>query len=134
MHTILPFPVENRRHRGDRRIGERRQRNIPVALERRRTPERRTPGERRQQDLRAFMFAQSSQQADRLCSELAKVPADNPISRLLVLQTFLLDHCPGRSNEWIMRWARHLRTVYSGGDIEEMRRCVFRALHGDTSI
>jgi hypothetical protein len=62
---------------------------------------------------------------------LEKVPAANPISRLLVLQKFLLDHCPRQSNEWIMSWARRLRATYNRSDVVEMHRDVFRALHGD---
>jgi hypothetical protein len=129
MSTIHAFPVDNRRRSGDRRRGERRQRNIPVQIDRRHNQERRQHGERRQQDLHA-LYVQSSGQVDRLCSELAKVPADNPISRLLVLQRFLLDHRPQQSNEWIMHWARRLRDTYYG-DRAEMCGELFRALRGD---
>jgi hypothetical protein len=123
MSTIQSVLLD-RRHSGDRRLGERRQRNVPVLVERRRTQDRRRQGERRQQDL----YALSVGCADRLCAELAAVPADNPISRLLVLQKFLRDHRPQQSNEWIMRWARRLRETYRVGDRARMREDVFLAL------
>jgi len=122
--------TDNRRRSGERRMGERRQRNTPVQIERRRSQERRQFGERRQQDLHA-LYMQASHHADRLCSELGKVPADNPISRLLVVQRFLLEHRPQQDNAWIMKWARCLRDTYYDSDRLEMCWDLFRALHGD---
>ncbi len=125
MSTIQSVPLD-RRHSGDRRLGERRQRNVPVQVERRRTHDRRQ-GERRQQGRSGL----SPDFAGRLCAELAAVPADNPISRLLVLQMFLLRHRPRQSNEWIMRWARRLRETYRVGDRAKMRQDVFLALRAE---
>jgi hypothetical protein len=124
--------IANRRRIGNRRRAERRQQNLPVLIERRQGQDRRRPGERRQQDL----YVLSSDYANRLCSELEKVPADNPISRLLVVQKFLLDHRSRREGAWmedarIMEWARELRDVYYGGDRKGMWSAVFRALYGD---
>jgi hypothetical protein len=127
MKTLATWPLDIRRASRERRLGERRRLSIPVDIERRRTQDRRHTEERRQQDL----YAQSSQHAQRLCSELAAVPADNPILRLLVIQKFLLECGPRKSNEWIMRWARRLRaTFYNRGRVE-MGWAVFRALYGD---
>jgi hypothetical protein len=115
------------RRSGDRRMEDRRKRNNPVGVERRTGQERRRLGERRQHDL----YAPSCAHADRLCSALAQVPADQPIVRLLVVQSFLLGHRPRQDNAWIMRWARHLRAAYCDSDRDGMRRAVFCALYGD---
>jgi hypothetical protein len=119
--STIPL-IANRRRSGDRRRTERRQRNIPVPIERRCGQERRRSGERRQQDLYAL--------ANRLCAELDKVPADNPISRLLVVQQFLLDQRPRQEDAWIMKCARVLRDTYCDGDREGLCSAVFRALCG----
>ena len=116
------FFIDNRHRGGDRRLRERRLRRALVQIERLR------PGDRRQQGLRA-LYVQSNAHANRLCSELAKVPADNPISRLLVVQRFLLDHGPRQNHASIMRWARRLRDTYSDSDPLEMRWAVLCALH-----
>jgi hypothetical protein len=132
MSTFQTLPqnllINNRHRSGDRRMAERRQRSVAVQIERRRSQQRRRPEERRQLDLNA-LHVQSIQHADRLCSELVRVPADNPISRLLVLQRYLLDHRPRQSNAWIMKWARRLRETYYGSNREAMCWAVFRALH-----
>jgi hypothetical protein len=122
--------IDKRRRSGDRRTVERRNWNTPVQIERRRSQERRQPEDRRRQDLHA-LYMQASHLADRLRSELAKVSRDNPISRLLVVQRFLLDHRPHQDNAWIMKWARRLRDTYDDSDRMEMCRDVFRALRDD---
>ena len=141
----------NRRRGGDRRTGDRRQRNIPVLIERRRGQDRRSGdrrvgdgrqriapvqaerrqfGQRQEQGLRT-LYEQSSFHANRLSSELAGVQEDNPVSRLLVVQRFLLDHAPQLNNERLMRWARRLRDTSSNGTRQEMRWDVFSALNRD---
>jgi hypothetical protein len=113
--------LANRRRNRDRRRPERRQRNIPVPTEHRSGQERRS-GERRQQDLFPL--------ANRLYAEVEKVPADNPILRLLVVQQFLLDRRPRQDNAWIMKWARELRDAYDDGDCERMWSAMSGALSG----
>jgi hypothetical protein len=75
---------------------------------------------------------QSIHFADQLYTEVLKVAAENPISRLLVLQRFLLDHRPPqKSDEWLMKWARLLREICYDSNEEEMSEAVFRALRGE---
>jgi hypothetical protein len=121
--------IDNRPGSGDRRTAERRKRDVPARSERRHGQERRRREERQQQDLQA-LYMQSSDDTCWLCSQLGKLPADNPISRLLVVQRFLLDHRPRQDNAWIMRWARHLRETYDRGDLVGMCSSVSHALHG----